>query len=139
MKFWAFFVNVLKIVLHTKCRIMSKNVHHFGIIISGLKKIGFQSVSWAWIEFVGLECGTEQFFLIFLRLDGDLGYYGNVISAYMKQKHRMVWERRHGKIGSGRKPDEDEVAENWWKTNKKEWNVHVLKQSHDASSSALDN
>lgn len=35
--------------------------------------------------------------------DGDLGYYGDVRAAYFKQKHRMVWERRHGKIGSGRK------------------------------------
>uniref|UniRef100_T1J1T5 NADH dehydrogenase [ubiquinone] 1 beta subcomplex subunit 10 n=1 Tax=Strigamia maritima TaxID=126957 RepID=T1J1T5_STRMM len=27
---------------------------------------------------------------------GDLGALGNVHTAYMKQKHRLVWERRHG-------------------------------------------
>lgn len=32
---------------------------------------------------------------------GDLGGYHNVLSAYMKQKHRMIWERRHGPVGSG--------------------------------------
>lgn len=36
-------------------------------------------------------------------LDGDLGAYGDVRAAYMKQKHRMVWERRHGPVGSGMK------------------------------------
>lgn len=25
----------------------------------------------------------------------------NVKNAYMKQKHRMIWERRHGPVGSG--------------------------------------
>ncbi|CAL4091919.1 unnamed protein product, partial [Meganyctiphanes norvegica] len=34
---------------------------------------------------------------------GDLGVYGNVKDAYMKQKHRMIWERRHGAIGAGMK------------------------------------
>uniref|UniRef100_A0A481SW11 NADH dehydrogenase [ubiquinone] 1 beta subcomplex subunit 10 n=1 Tax=Thermobia domestica TaxID=89055 RepID=A0A481SW11_THEDO len=32
---------------------------------------------------------------------GDLGATGNVIKAYMKQKHRLVWERRHGPVGTG--------------------------------------
>ncbi|XP_059478012.1 NADH dehydrogenase [ubiquinone] 1 beta subcomplex subunit 10 [Neocloeon triangulifer] len=32
---------------------------------------------------------------------GDLGRHGTVKDAYMKQKHRMVWERRHGPVGSG--------------------------------------
>lgn len=36
-------------------------------------------------------------------LDGDLGAFGNVKDAYMKQKHRMIWERRHGPVGTGRK------------------------------------
>lgn len=35
---------------------------------------------------------------------GDLGMVINVKSAYMKQKHRMIWERRHGEVGSGMKP-----------------------------------
>lgn len=39
--------------------------------------------------------------------DGDLGYYGDVRAAFFKQKHRMIWERRHGKIGSGRKQADD--------------------------------
>ncbi|VEN61962.1 unnamed protein product [Callosobruchus maculatus] len=36
---------------------------------------------------------------------GDLGAYHNAKSAYMKQKHRMIWERRHGPVGSGKKTD----------------------------------
>lgn len=32
---------------------------------------------------------------------GDLGAFGTVVTAYMKQKHRLVWERRHGPVGSG--------------------------------------
>ncbi|KAL1453170.1 hypothetical protein WDU94_007339 [Cyamophila willieti] len=36
---------------------------------------------------------------------GDMGYHQTVETAYMKQKHRMVWERRHGPIGSGVNPD----------------------------------
>lgn len=32
---------------------------------------------------------------------GDIGVHQSVIDAYMKQKHRMVWERRHGPVGSG--------------------------------------
>ncbi|CAH1116046.1 unnamed protein product [Phaedon cochleariae] len=34
---------------------------------------------------------------------GDLGAYHDARRAYMKQKHRMVWERRHGPVGSGMK------------------------------------
>ncbi|KAK4309936.1 hypothetical protein Pmani_016546 [Petrolisthes manimaculis] len=34
---------------------------------------------------------------------GDLGVYGDVKAAYMKQKHRMLWERRHGPVGTGMK------------------------------------
>lgn len=43
---------------------------------------------------------------------GDLGGYHNVKTAYMKQKHRMIWERRHGPVGSGMKSDDpcDEEA-----------------------------
>lgn len=42
--------------------------------------------------------------------DGDLGFYSDAKGAFMKQKHRMVWERRHGKIGSGRneQPESEE-------------------------------
>lgn len=38
-----------------------------------------------------------------MNLDGDLGPMNNVAHAYMKQKHRMIWERRHGPVGSGMK------------------------------------
>ncbi|CAB0034044.1 unnamed protein product [Trichogramma brassicae] len=34
---------------------------------------------------------------------GDLGPNADVKNAFMKQKHRMIWERRHGPIGSGMK------------------------------------
>lgn len=37
--------------------------------------------------------------------DGDLGGYGDAKTAYMKQKHRMIWERRHGPVGSGMKEE----------------------------------
>ncbi|CAH1400736.1 unnamed protein product [Nezara viridula] len=33
---------------------------------------------------------------------GDLGAYGNAETALAKQKHRMIWERRHGPVGSGK-------------------------------------
>lgn len=42
--------------------------------------------------------------------DGDLGFYGTAVAAFMKQKHRLIWERRHGKIGSGRKDLEADSA-----------------------------
>nr|CAG4637537.1 EOG090X0LTN [Ceriodaphnia reticulata] len=35
----------------------------------------------------------------------DIGAYNDVKEAYMKQKHRMLWERRHGKVGTGMKND----------------------------------
>jgi NADH dehydrogenase (ubiquinone) 1 beta subcomplex subunit 10 len=34
---------------------------------------------------------------------GDLGAYGKAEDAYMKQKHRMIWERRYGPVGTGMK------------------------------------
>lgn len=39
----------------------------------------------------------------YLFADGDLGPYNKVSDGYMKQKHRMVWERRHGPVGTGMK------------------------------------
>lgn len=44
-------------------------------------------------------------------VDGDLGYFHNVQRAFMKQKHRMVWERRHGPVGSGMRTKEENEAE----------------------------
>ncbi len=53
----------------------------------------------------------DEFAMILMLLpcnaDADLGPYNNVKDAYMKQKHRMLWERRHGKVGTGMK-NEDE-------------------------------
>lgn len=40
---------------------------------------------------------------------GDLGGYATAKSAYMKQKHRLIWERRHGPVGSGMKTSSDDV------------------------------
>ncbi|XP_043282150.1 NADH dehydrogenase [ubiquinone] 1 beta subcomplex subunit 10 [Venturia canescens] len=37
---------------------------------------------------------------------GDQGPKPNSRAVYMKQKHRMIWERRHGPIGSGMKTEE---------------------------------
>lgn len=34
---------------------------------------------------------------------GDLGITANATRVFMKQKHRMIWERRHGPVGSGMK------------------------------------
>jgi len=39
-------------------------------------------------------------------LDGDLGAYGKSKEALMKQKHRMLWERRHGEVGTGMKTEQ---------------------------------
>nr|CAG4644494.1 EOG090X0LTN [Lepidurus arcticus] len=41
---------------------------------------------------------------------GDLGARSTVTEAYMKQKHRMIWERRHGPVGSGMKDAEPVAA-----------------------------
>ncbi|XP_064635532.1 NADH dehydrogenase [ubiquinone] 1 beta subcomplex subunit 10-like [Lineus longissimus] len=46
--------------------------------------------------------GSTNYFIKY----GDIGVSSNVSDAYMKQKHRMVWERRHGPVGSGMKPQE---------------------------------
>ncbi|XP_043216069.1 NADH dehydrogenase [ubiquinone] 1 beta subcomplex subunit 10-like [Amphibalanus amphitrite] len=37
---------------------------------------------------------------------GDLSAYANVKDCYMKQKHRMLWERRHGPVGTGMKTEQ---------------------------------
>ncbi|CAD7079185.1 unnamed protein product [Hermetia illucens] len=41
---------------------------------------------------------------------GDLGGYGDAKTCYMKQKHRLIWERRHGPVGSGMKNAEGSEA-----------------------------
>ncbi|KAF2349788.1 NADH-ubiquinone oxidoreductase subunit 10 [Trinorchestia longiramus] len=49
------------------------------------------------------ENAAENWFIKY----GDLGYHRNAKRAYMKQKHRMIWERRHGPVGSGMKPQSE--------------------------------
>ncbi|KRY36187.1 NADH dehydrogenase [ubiquinone] 1 beta subcomplex subunit 10, partial [Trichinella spiralis] len=44
----------------------------------------------------------EQAELNFYIKYGDMGYYGDVLTAYTKQKHRMIWERRHPEIMAAR-------------------------------------
>jgi len=48
------------------------------------------------------EQAAENWFIRY----GDLGAIHHVKDAYMKQKHRMLWERRHGKVGTGMKISE---------------------------------
>lgn len=43
------------------------------------------------------------FYVVLFFVDGDLSAQHTVTTAYMKQKHRMLWERRHGPVGSGMK------------------------------------
>ncbi|KAJ8664396.1 hypothetical protein QAD02_006058 [Eretmocerus hayati] len=42
---------------------------------------------------------------------GDLGPYPDVVFAFSKQKHRLVWERRHGPVGTGMKEDPYKVED----------------------------
>lgn len=53
------------------------------------------------------EKGAENWFTKY----GDLGATGKARECYMKQKHRLIWERRHGKVGSGMKEAKTAVAE----------------------------
>jgi len=38
---------------------------------------------------------------------GDLSANANVKTAFIKQKHRMIWERRYGPVGTGKIPVEE--------------------------------
>ncbi|VDO43294.1 unnamed protein product [Brugia timori] len=46
---------------------------------------------------------------------GEIGQEGDVRDAYMKQKHRMIWERRHPEIMKAR-AEACEVSTNIWST-----------------------
>merc|ERR1712004_266517 len=48
----------------------------------------------------------EQATGMFHQKYGDMGAVPNVLEAYMKQKHRLIWERRHGPVGTGMKEAE---------------------------------
>lgn len=43
--------------------------------------------------------------MFYIETDGDLGIKCTAIQAFMKQKHRMIWERRHGPVGTGMKEE----------------------------------
>jgi len=43
--------------------------------------------------------------VVVVPLDGDIGPMASTEQAYMKQKHRLLWERRHGPVGTGMKTD----------------------------------
>lgn len=60
-----------------------------------------------WVD-LALLLLKNSFSFEFPLLDGDLGAYGSAKGAYMKQKHRMIWERRHGPVGSGIKVQPDQ-------------------------------
>lgn len=38
---------------------------------------------------------------------GELSYYGTVVDALMKQKHRLLWQRRHGEVGAKRLQEQE--------------------------------
>ncbi|XP_014270598.1 NADH dehydrogenase [ubiquinone] 1 beta subcomplex subunit 10 [Halyomorpha halys] len=42
---------------------------------------------------------------------GDLGAYGNAEKALAKQKHRLIWERRYGPVGSGKGSKNDKEVQ----------------------------
>ncbi|GAB1607266.1 NADH dehydrogenase [ubiquinone] 1 beta subcomplex subunit 10-like [Argonauta hians] len=45
------------------------------------------------------ENATTNYFIKY----GDLGATASVVDAYMKQKHRMIWERRQEILGTGKR------------------------------------
>lgn len=79
----------------SKCTYLELNVFQNGFVVF----ISMNSIILFVAHFV--------YFSFNKQLDGDLGYYGDSLSCFMKQKHRMIWERRHGKIGSNKKETED--------------------------------
>jgi len=50
---------------------------------------------------------VENFFVKY----GEVGKIPQAEVVYMKQKHRMMWERRHGPIGTGMKEDQPTTEE----------------------------
>merc|ERR1719430_1663802 len=45
------------------------------------------------------ERAAENYFIKY----GEMAHYARVEDAFMKQKHRLMWERRHGPVGTGMK------------------------------------
>jgi len=51
---------------------------------------------------------AENYFIKY----GEISYItGRAEHALMKQKHRMMWERRHGPVGTGMKTESEAVAD----------------------------
>ena len=54
------------------------------------------------------ERAAENYFIKY----GEISYiHGRAEHALMKQKHRMMWERRHGPVGTGMKTESEAVAD----------------------------
>lgn len=45
-------------------------------------------------------------FICLFYIDGDLGIAITAERCYAKQLNRMLWERRHGPVGTGMKKDD---------------------------------
>jgi len=54
------------------------------------------------------ERAAENYFIKYGEISN---YYGRAEGALMKQKHRMMWERRHGPVGTGMKSDAEAPME----------------------------
>lgn len=55
-----------------------------------------------WKKIFQLIDDVEENELNFFIKYGEIGQEGDVRDAYMKQKHRMIWERRHPEIMKAR-------------------------------------
>lgn len=86
----------MKIVFYTKALIICENVPQFLKLTIKQLKIGLSNVRFGY----GLINFNTNFLFY---LDGDLGAYADAEKALMKQKHRLIWERRHGPVGTGMK------------------------------------
>eukprot|EP00088_Acartia_fossae_P026171 TRINITY_DN2697_c0_g1_i1.p1 TRINITY_DN2697_c0_g1~~TRINITY_DN2697_c0_g1_i1.p1 ORF type:complete len:193 (-),score=25.48 TRINITY_DN2697_c0_g1_i1:171-749(-) len=53
------------------------------------------------------EKANENFFIKY----GELGKFPTAEQCYLKQKHRLMWERRHGPVGTGMKTDEPAASQ----------------------------
>lgn len=95
-------VCVLKIACFTKLQTMLRSASHFWIFTIKQLKIGSLNVS------QDINNYFKQVFNKIILLDGDLGGYANAKSCYMKEKHRLIWERRHGPVGSGMRQTEND-------------------------------
>lgn len=121
-----FFVTDLKIACCTRLRIIWKGARLWWKFMKRQRRTGSPSVSiYSTCYFKGIDnfciivklcyfswndrilCTTSANFEVWNDTkprnfsDGDLGGYADARKCYMKQKHRLIWERRHGPVGSG--------------------------------------